>query len=232
MEITTKCVDTGSHAYGELLEVLCWKWIQLKWYAADEGNLATFSVAKLLGIEAFVRSKSYSPLLSYFLKKTKPLELPTLYQCDVKSSYSNPSSVLSFLESIEIGDNMLAIILPSKGEAWDVCLKLQVSGSRHAYIFMDVKSKQEPTNMDSSELKITETCKSFRQSIHTGNMMRAGGLSDDYLYIYMTTHEGNTFSVNASLAPNTIVMASDTSLHFLGPLAGIYRVVRNVMMKG
>ena len=61
--------------------------------------------------------------------------------------------------------------------------------------------------------------------------MRAGGLSDDYLYIYLTTHEGNTFRVDASLASNTIVMASDTSRHFLGPLAGIYSVVRNIIEK-
>jgi hypothetical protein len=233
MEITAKFetrIDVG------LLEVLCRKWLELKWCAAYDGNLSAFSVGKLLGIESFVDQIPDSQLLRYLSKHFKPVGLPTIHRCNVKSSYSNVSSVLTYLKSIEIGSNRLAIILPSEGEAWDVCLKLQVSSTRHAYIFIDVKAMQEPRSLNAKKKKIDgrkmmiETCENYARSIHTGNMMNEGGLSDDYLYLYLTARDGETFLVDSSSALNTIVMAADTSHCFWGPLAHIDSVVRNIIV--
>jgi hypothetical protein len=60
--ILKMCVKTSIQKHGDLLESVIQKWVNLKWWAAAEIKDATFSVAKLLGLEEFVKRNVETPL--------------------------------------------------------------------------------------------------------------------------------------------------------------------------
>ena len=235
---------------GKLWEICYYEWMKIRMKAAigyrrSKMKPEPMSIAKLLGITntALIPS-AHRSIFTALLRPKDTAKKPVQLSYD---SYTNPNGFREeiFNGTAESKDVPITIVIPSNGEAWDLCLKIFAGkGKKPMYVFIENKSMGETLNStykpveswlsrredrranntevnenNNTTVSVDDLHQNGKQYKHTKEVMG----SVDFVYIYFKTHNVESFTVE-----NAIEMGRSDSMRYLGPLYELYKVGRSV----
>ena len=147
-------------------------------------------------------------------------------------SHLEAEAFLAELDGFQVNEqDLVRILRPHKQEAWDVCVvSFNAATKKPFYVFFDCKTDAEFADFQIDKY-IRRDLADPEQYRHIKAMM---GSSRDFLFVYLSMHEGFTGQAvpaendeEKDLASRCVFLGRTNTLELLGPFSEIYRVARS-----